>query len=86
MEAVKIGKCGGHPRTRLAALQCGSSRTLHLLAYDGRLTERALHRKLHRFRGIGEWFALAPCLDLVVTWLWLDVAPYGELRGQLCTS
>src|SRR5262245_37713050 len=39
-EAVKIGRCRGHPRCRLSALQTGSSRPLTLVAYTSHLTER----------------------------------------------
>jgi hypothetical protein len=86
LEAVKVGKTDGHPRARLATLQCGSSRRLFLLAYTATITERAVHRKLHAHRGVGEWFALEPVLREVLGWDWLNVGLYGQLRGQLCGS
>jgi hypothetical protein len=86
LEAVKVGKCTGHPRARLATLQCGSSRQLFLLAYTSTLTERAAHRKLHRWKVRGEWHQVAPVLREIIGWDWLAVALYAQLRGQLCTS
>jgi hypothetical protein len=81
--AVKVGKCTGHPRARLADLQTGSSRTLYLLAYTGTLTEAQAHRRLWRHRVRAEWFETAAVLALVWDWDFLDVPLWRELRALL---
>jgi hypothetical protein len=83
LEAVKIGKCTGHPRERLAQLQTGSSRELHLLSYDGRTTEAAAHKRLAPHRVRGEWFAAEPCLALCWDWDWVDMKLWTAIRDAL---
>jgi hypothetical protein len=83
-EAVKVGKSRTHPRTRMEALQTGSSRELVLLAYDARLSEREAHRKLHRHRRRGEWFDLCPeVLAEIGRWDWCDTRAVAALRHGL---
>ncbi len=82
--AVQVGMCRRHPKSRMAELQTGNPRPLALLAYDARLSEREAHRKLHRHRLRGEWFALCPeVLDEISRWDWLDVARAAGLRAAL---
>lgn len=83
-QAVKLGKSDGDPRVRLASLQTGNARVLQLVAYTSGLTERQVHRRYHRSRGRGEWFAVS--LSLVAelkTWDYLDERVLADLRASL---
>jgi hypothetical protein len=73
--AVKIGKSLGHPRERLADLQVGNPRELHLVAWTQHLTERQAHRAFWRHRLRGEWFKPDPALlSALRLWDWIDEA------------
>lgn len=60
---VKIG-WGAKPRRRMAAMQSGNPRRLHLLAYfpATRSVERDLHERFSDLRLSGEWFQPHPAL------------------------
>ncbi len=62
--AIKIGCTAGDPRARLATLQTGNSRRLHLLASipGGAAEEAALHERFAAYRVSGEWFRVDPYL------------------------
>ena len=57
---VKIGKCTGHPKARLAQLQTGSAEPLRLEAFIAAApgTEREMHSiyAAYRLRRRSEWF------------------------------
>ncbi len=83
-EAVKIGKCKGHPATRLKELQTGNSRTLQLLAWTTNLTERQAHSALWSVRVRGEWFRLSEkLLDEIRGWDWLAPDLAAQLRQRM---
>lgn len=57
-DSIKVGIAKDVPK-RIASLQTGNPKRLyllHVLPGDRRI-EKALHRKLRKARGIGEWFA-----------------------------
>ena len=83
-QAIKIGKCNGHPLVRLRCLQTGNSRPLELVAYtrgDGGNGEARVHRRLRRHKLRGEWFEV--CLAVLAElreWAWLNEGLYRQLR------
>ena len=64
---IKIGRCAGDPRKRLADLQVGSSEPLELIGLLSEekvgTVERPIHRKFQSIRSHGEWFH--PTAELV---------------------
>jgi hypothetical protein len=83
-EFVKVGHSRTHPRTHMAELQTGSSRELVLLAYDARVTEREVHKRLRRHRHRGEWFRPTPdVLKEIARWDWVDGPRLAALRDHL---
>ena len=87
-EAVKIGRCRGHPTGRLRCLSTGNPRQLLLLAYSeetARYSERRVHCRLSLHRLRGEWFRAVPSVLLeLASWDWADVALMAELRRRVC--
>jgi hypothetical protein len=80
---VKIGKSTGSPIVRMAGLQTGNARPLHLLAYTTQWPERYIQRKHWRDRVKGEWYAVSRrLLGEVVLWDWLDERLYRSLRNR----
>jgi hypothetical protein len=82
--AIKIGKCRGHPKTRIETLQTGNPRPLHLLAWTTAITEREAHRRLRSSHLPGEWFSVTPALLVEIRgWDWLAPDLAAQLRQRM---
>lgn len=87
---IKVGMTNGDPSYRMASLQTGNPHVLALIAVldtesagvDHSILEAAIHRRLDRFRVVGEWFAAPDWLVLRVMAISFTEMTKPDLYGR----